>query len=1353
MGIATSMGLLKFALLGVDLLGWPVIALGFPLFASIRAVESGSRYHMRKLVIYWTLFSLFSLFEFAFEKIIDWIPFWSGVRLIVSFSLVMPQFEGACLAYQGLVRSVIDRFGMLKEGRLCKRENFWDVVEKYINENGPEALEKLIALEMTRPEARVENRHPETPPRKKSQQEWTCHLCKVTNMGESTLNAHLQGSQHKSKLMSLKASLLDEKDTGPSFSRQVQHAHSFSAAWDLKGTYAAAEFKERMTPKEPENPLLKKAQQEWTCDLCKVTTASKSMLNAHLQGSKHKSKLESPKGSLLDAKDTGPSPLVQHTQSVSAACDLNGTCAAAEFKEVMPPTETAEKWRIETPLLKKAQPEWTCDLCKVTTMSEITLSGHLQGRRHKAKLDTILKESLLDAKDTGPCSPLVQHAQSVSAAWDLNGTYAPFEDKEISLAQETAEKRLPETPLFKKAQQEWTGDLCKVTTESDSTLNDHLQGSNHKSKLETNPEANLLDAKDTGPSPPVQHAQSVSAACNLNGTPDAAEVKEVMPPKETADKWQSEIPLLKKAQPEWTCDLCEVTTMSEITLNGHLQGREHKAKLETILKKSLFDAKDAGPSTALQVQHAQSVSAAWDLNGTYAPFEDKEISLAQETAEKRLPETPLFKKAQQEWTGDLCKVTTESDSTLNDHLQGSNHKSKLETNPEANLLDAKDTGPSPPVQHAQSVSAACNLNGTPDAAEVKEVMPPKETADKWQSEIPLLKKAQPEWTCDLCEVTTMSEITLNGHLQGREHKAKLETILKKSLFDAKDAGPSTALVQQAQPVSAAWDLNGTFEAAEDKEIMTPKETAKRRLPETPLLKKAQQECTGDLCKVTTECESALNDHLQGSYHKSNLETTLEASLLDEKDTGPSPPVVPHTQSVSAAWALKGMYAAAEVEEMMPPKATAETPLRKKAQPEWTCDLCKVTTPCEITLNGHLKGRKHKAKLESILKESLIDAKVTGPSSPLVQHAQSVSAAWDLNGTYAAFEDKEISPPQETAEKSLPETPSLKKAQQEWTGDLCEVATESESTLNDYLQGSNHKSKLETILEASLLDAKDTGPSPSVKHAQSVSAEVREIIPPKETAEKRGPETPLLKKTQREWTCDLCKVTTTSKITLNAHLQGGKHKAKLDANLKDSLNELEKLNASKTGHVECSNSHRDVKVIESNAKNGSSTSQEVQYAQSNEIPKRTYANAEVKETMPPPEARRAETPPLKKEWRCGLCRVKVTCEKNLNDHLQGSKHKSELESVKQWKEWSCGLCSVKVTCEKNLNDHLLGSKHKSKIESLKQWKGKLVVLEVNGECKHVCIICNTKLHSDVDLASHVKGKLHASNIAEMEKLKM
>ena len=79
-------------------------------------------------------------------------------------------------------------------------------------------------IQRTPPEARVQNRHPETPLQNKSEQEWTCNLCEITGVGESMLNAHLRGSMHKSKL-----EFLRENDTRPlpSVTCQTQSASSF----------------------------------------------------------------------------------------------------------------------------------------------------------------------------------------------------------------------------------------------------------------------------------------------------------------------------------------------------------------------------------------------------------------------------------------------------------------------------------------------------------------------------------------------------------------------------------------------------------------------------------------------------------------------------------------------------------------------------------------------------------------------------------------------------------------------------------------------------------------------------------------------------------------------------------------------------------------------------------------------------------------------------------------------------------------------------------------------------------------------------------------------------------------------
>lgn len=66
--------------------------------------------------------------------------------------LVIPEFEGACLLTPALLvklKEVVDLFHKLKEERLSKRESISDAVEKYVEENGFEALEKLIESEVS----------------------------------------------------------------------------------------------------------------------------------------------------------------------------------------------------------------------------------------------------------------------------------------------------------------------------------------------------------------------------------------------------------------------------------------------------------------------------------------------------------------------------------------------------------------------------------------------------------------------------------------------------------------------------------------------------------------------------------------------------------------------------------------------------------------------------------------------------------------------------------------------------------------------------------------------------------------------------------------------------------------------------------------------------------------------------------------------------------------------------------------------------------------------------------------------------------------------------------------------------
>ncbi|GMP38841.1 hypothetical protein CsSME_00009951 [Camellia sinensis var. sinensis] len=150
------MGIVSFLKLGLkcffDFLAWPLFALVCPLYASVWAIESNSNSDMRNLVAYWIVFSLISLFELAFVKLIEWLPFWPYMKLMAICWLGIPNFNGAFNVYECLIRSclsvnlqgVIKRFVKHKDDLPLNAESFLAVAERYVKENGSEELEKLI---------------------------------------------------------------------------------------------------------------------------------------------------------------------------------------------------------------------------------------------------------------------------------------------------------------------------------------------------------------------------------------------------------------------------------------------------------------------------------------------------------------------------------------------------------------------------------------------------------------------------------------------------------------------------------------------------------------------------------------------------------------------------------------------------------------------------------------------------------------------------------------------------------------------------------------------------------------------------------------------------------------------------------------------------------------------------------------------------------------------------------------------------------------------------------------------------------------------------------------------------------
>ncbi|XP_020241459.1 HVA22-like protein a isoform X1 [Asparagus officinalis] len=136
-----------------DVLAGPLITLVYPFrYASVKAIETKSPIDDQQWLTYWVLYSLITLFELTFAKVIEWFPFWPYAKLIFNCWLVLPYFSGASYVYQHYVRpffvnqQTIHIWGMPRNKDVFSRpDDILSAAEIYIQENGPEAFEKLIA--------------------------------------------------------------------------------------------------------------------------------------------------------------------------------------------------------------------------------------------------------------------------------------------------------------------------------------------------------------------------------------------------------------------------------------------------------------------------------------------------------------------------------------------------------------------------------------------------------------------------------------------------------------------------------------------------------------------------------------------------------------------------------------------------------------------------------------------------------------------------------------------------------------------------------------------------------------------------------------------------------------------------------------------------------------------------------------------------------------------------------------------------------------------------------------------------------------------------------------------------------
>ncbi|CAA6673004.1 unnamed protein product [Spirodela intermedia] len=98
------MGFLAALARHLDALVGPAVMLLYPLYASIRAIETPTAVDDQQWLTYWVLYSLITLFELSCYKALAWFPLWPYMKLLGCVWLVLPCFNGAAYIYESHVR-------------------------------------------------------------------------------------------------------------------------------------------------------------------------------------------------------------------------------------------------------------------------------------------------------------------------------------------------------------------------------------------------------------------------------------------------------------------------------------------------------------------------------------------------------------------------------------------------------------------------------------------------------------------------------------------------------------------------------------------------------------------------------------------------------------------------------------------------------------------------------------------------------------------------------------------------------------------------------------------------------------------------------------------------------------------------------------------------------------------------------------------------------------------------------------------------------------------------------------------------------------------------------------------------
>lgn len=85
------------------------IGFTYPVYATIKAIETEDKEDDTDWLIYWVVFSAFHVIENFIEFVVYWIPFFYPLKVTFLLWCMLPQYKGSHIIYKNVIKPFFDK--------------------------------------------------------------------------------------------------------------------------------------------------------------------------------------------------------------------------------------------------------------------------------------------------------------------------------------------------------------------------------------------------------------------------------------------------------------------------------------------------------------------------------------------------------------------------------------------------------------------------------------------------------------------------------------------------------------------------------------------------------------------------------------------------------------------------------------------------------------------------------------------------------------------------------------------------------------------------------------------------------------------------------------------------------------------------------------------------------------------------------------------------------------------------------------------------------------------------------------------------------------------------------------------